>query len=41
MLKGLEGMERDRAGPVSKKYGTHKGPIWDFIWVLYGQPIWD
>ena len=27
--------------PVSKRYGTNKGPIWDFIWVLYGHPIWD
>ena len=26
---------------VSKRYGTNKGPIWDFIWVLYGHPIWD
>ena len=23
---------------VSKRYGTHKGPIWDFISVLYGHP---
>ena len=26
---------------VSKRYGTNKGPTWDFIWVLYGHPIWD
>ena len=27
--------------PVSKKYRTHMGPKWVFIWVLYGQPIRD
>ena len=27
--------------PASKEYGTHTGPRWVFIWVLYGQPIWD
>ena len=24
--------------PVSKRYGTNKGLIWDFIWVLLGIP---
>ena len=27
--------------PASKKYKTHMGPKWVFIWVLYGQPIRD
>ena len=27
--------------PASKEYGTHMGPRWVIIWVLYGQPIWD
>ena len=27
--------------PASKIYGTHMGPMWVFIWVLYGQTIWD
>ena len=27
--------------PISKRYGTNKDPIWNFIWVLYGHPIWD
>ena len=27
--------------PASKKYSTHMGPKWVFIWVLYGQPIRD
>ena len=27
--------------PASKKYRTHIGPKWVFIWVLHGQPIRD
>ena len=27
--------------PASKEYGTHMGPRWVIIWVLYAQPIWD
>ena len=27
--------------PACKEYGTHMGPRWVIIWVLYGQPIWD
>ena len=27
------------SSPASKEYGTHMGPRWVIIWVLYGQPI--
>ena len=33
--------DRLKRCPASKEYGTHMGPRWVIIWVLYGQPIWD
>ena len=30
---------KSRRCPANNIYGTHIGPIWDSIWVLYGYPL--
>ena len=36
-----EGPDQIAHAPASKRYRTHMGYKWVFIWVLYGQPIRD
>ena len=40
-LENYDSLQNQIYFPASKKYRTHIGPKWVFIWVLHGQPIRD